>query len=85
MVPKNALGPSPFTPLVFGMVQVGEHEVRKPIWFKSLHAEKEGEELFCRNKGSDSYVRSMRILLRKLEFTVKKYNTLISGPLPLSL
>ena len=51
MAPKNALGPSPFTPLVSGvvsgMVQVSEHEVRKPVWFRSLHAEKEGEELFC--------------------------------------
>ena len=51
MGPKNALGPSPFTPLVSGvvsgMVQVSEHEVRKPVLFRSLHAEKEGEELFC--------------------------------------
>ena len=69
MAPKNALGPSPFTPLVSGvvsgMVQVSEHEVRKPVWFRSLHAEKEGEELFCWNKGGDSYVRSMGILYGK--------------------
>ena len=42
MVPKNALGPSPFTPLVSVVVQVSEHEVRKPVSFRSLHAEKEG-------------------------------------------
>ena len=78
MAPKNALGPSPFTPLVSGvvsgMVQVSEHEVRKPVWFRSLHAEKEGEELFCWNKGGDSYVRSMGILFGRLEFiTVKQF------------
>ena len=52
MTPKNALalGPSFFTPpvpgvvsgVVSGVVQVSEHEVRKPVWFRSLHAEKEG-------------------------------------------
>ena len=54
MAPKNALGPSFFTPLVSGVVsgvvcgvvsgvvQVSEHKVRKPVWFRSLHAEKEG-------------------------------------------
>ena len=47
MVPKNALGPSPFTPLVSGVVQFSEHEVRMPVLFRTLHAEKEGEELFC--------------------------------------
>ena len=51
MAPKNALSPSPFTPLVSsvisGAVQVSEHEVRKPVPLRSLHAEKEGEELFC--------------------------------------
>ena len=86
MAPKNTLGPSFFTPLVSGvvsgvvsgMVQVSEHEVRKPVTLRSLHAEKEGEELFCWNKGGYSYVGSMRILLGKLEFTVKKYNSLIS-------
>ena len=38
--------PSPCTLLVSGVVQLSEHEVRKPVWFRSLHAEKEGEELF---------------------------------------
>ena len=51
MAPKNALGSSPFTPLVSGvvsgLVQVSEHERRTPDTLRSLHAEKEGEELFC--------------------------------------
>ena len=63
MAPKNALGPSFFTPLVSGVVssvvsvvvsgvvsgvvQASEHEVRKPVTLRSLQAEKEGEELFC--------------------------------------
>ena len=51
MAPKNALGPSPLTPLVSGVVsgvvQVSEHEVRMPVTLRSLQAEKEGEELFC--------------------------------------
>ena len=67
MAPKNALGPSFFTPLVSGVVsgvvslevsgvvsgvvsfvvQVSEHEVRKPVTLRSLHAEKEEEELIC--------------------------------------
>ena len=61
MAPKNALGPSPFTPLVSGvvssMVQVSEHEVRKPVSLRSLHAEKEGEELFCWDKEGDTHMR----------------------------
>ena len=48
---KNFELPSPFTPLVSGvvsgLVQVSEHEVRTPDTLRSLHAEKEGEELFC--------------------------------------
>ena len=51
MAPKNALGPSFFTPLVSdvasGVVQVSEHEVREPVMLRTLHPEKEGEELFC--------------------------------------
>ena len=53
MAPKNALGPSFFTPLVCGVVsgvvQVSVHEVRKPmlVMLRTLHSEKEGEELFC--------------------------------------
>ena len=78
MAPKNALGPSPFTPLVSGvvssMVQVSEHEVRKPVTLRSLHAEKEGEELFCWDKGGDTHMRSMGILFGRLEFiTVKQF------------
>ena len=46
MAPKNVLGPSFFTQLVSGVVQVSEHEVRKPVTLRSLQAEKEGEELF---------------------------------------
>ena len=44
---KNFELPSPCTLLVSGVVQLSEHEVRKLVLFKSLHAEKEGEELFC--------------------------------------
>ena len=78
MAPKNALGPSPFTPLVSGvvpgMVQVSEHEVRKPVTLRSLHAEKEGEELFCLDKGGDTHMRSMGIVFGRLEFiTVKQF------------
>ena len=55
MAQKNALGPSFFTPLVSGVVsgvvcgvvQVSEHEVRKPVMLRTLHPEKEGGELFC--------------------------------------
>ena len=53
MAPKNALDPSFFTPLVCGVVsgvvQVSVHEVRKPmlVMLRTLHSEKEGEELFC--------------------------------------
>ena len=51
MAPKKSLGPSFFTPLVSGvvsgMVQVSEHEVRKPVMLRTLHPEKEEEELFC--------------------------------------
>ena len=38
---KNFELPSPC------VVQFSEHEVRKPVWLRSLHAEKQGEELFC--------------------------------------
>ena len=44
---KNFQLPSPCTLLVSGVVQLSEHEARMPVWFRSLHAEKEGEELFC--------------------------------------
>ena len=59
MAPKKALGPSFFTPLVSGVasgvasgvvsgvVQVSEHEVRELVMLRTLHPEKEGEELFC--------------------------------------
>ena len=43
---KNFELPSPCTLLVSGVVQLSEHEVRKPVLFRSVHAEKEGEELF---------------------------------------
>ena len=39
--------PSPCTLLVSGVVQLSEHEVRKPVPLRSLHAEKEGDVLFC--------------------------------------
>ena len=77
MAPKNALGPSFFTPLVSGVVsgvvQVSEHEVREPVMLRTLHPEKKGEELFCWNKGGDSHIRSIGILFGKLEFTVKQF------------
>ena len=49
MATKNSLGPSFFTPLVSGvvsgvvsdMLQVSEHEVRKPVMLRTLHPEKE--------------------------------------------
>ena len=55
MASKNAFGPSFFTPLVSGVasgvvsgvVQVREHEVRELVMLRTLHPEKEGEELFC--------------------------------------
>ena len=77
MASKNALSPSPFTPLVSvvvsGMVQVSEHDLRKPVTLRSLHAEKEGEELFRWNKGGVSHMRSIAILFGKSEFTVKQF------------
>jgi len=53
---KNFDLPRPCTLLVSGVVQLSEHEVRKPVWFKRLHAKKEGEELFCWNKGGGSLI-----------------------------
>ena len=47
---------SPCTLLVSGVVQLSEHEVRKPVPLRSLHAEKEGDVLFCWNKGGGSFI-----------------------------